>query len=253
MVLHSWKWTWSPVLLMLDTAKTNAYSQHVLLCADFNTHNDLLHTDTDYLRPMAAKEFYRVLGLKMMKYQAQSGYFCESAQSQAKGKRRREAAAAAIHGRHCLPDFRFAANLTKLIHCCSFALQPLVVPPALELDQHPPRPLHDPAKGLSTLAKPRHRTTGASQKSTVGVTPSGRVAAAANTAARKAARRTTASSVASPCTTRVPAGSTGRALPNITRHVTQTGSIAMLNGAPFQRRSPPSRSTTTFSQPARKW
>ena len=51
-VLHSWKWTWSPILLMFDTIKTNCYTLHVLLCADFNERLGLEHDHKDYLRPL---------------------------------------------------------------------------------------------------------------------------------------------------------------------------------------------------------
>jgi LSD1 subclass zinc finger protein len=76
-VLHSWKWTWSPVLLMFDTIKTNCYTLHVLLCADFNEFYKLEHDHADYLRPHEPSQFYRILGLKMMKYRCNAGYWFE--------------------------------------------------------------------------------------------------------------------------------------------------------------------------------
>ena len=68
MCLQSHKWTWTPALLIIDTAKTNAYAQHVLLCDDFNRQHTLTHKDKQYARPLTAKQFYRILGLKMIKY-----------------------------------------------------------------------------------------------------------------------------------------------------------------------------------------
>jgi hypothetical protein len=130
MVLHSWKWTWTPVLLMFDTAKTNTYSQHVLLCADYNKRNALGHDDPRYLRPYTTKEFYRILGLKMMKYRAETGYFCESEASQAKAKRSRDAAATAAASTRRSSNSQ-ATPLPKslalfdTVLCCAQALAPL--------------------------------------------------------------------------------------------------------------------------------
>ena len=103
MVLQSWKWTWTPLLLLIDTAKTNCYAQHVLLCADFNETNGLAPTDSSYCRPLAAKKFYVKLGLKMMKYKFSSGYWFEDGEAE-----RRTAAAANPAGtprpvRHPMP------------------------------------------------------------------------------------------------------------------------------------------------------
>ena len=78
MILQSWKWTWSPILLMFDTIKTNMYTAHVLLCADFNEHGGYGYDSPHYLRPHSAKEFYRILGLKMMAYRPQGEYWFES-------------------------------------------------------------------------------------------------------------------------------------------------------------------------------
>ena len=89
MVLTSWKWTWSPILLVFDTIKTNVYTQHVLLCADYNERNNLNYNSADYLRPYPSKEFYRILGLKMMKYRANAGYWFESKESREAAKRKR--------------------------------------------------------------------------------------------------------------------------------------------------------------------
>ena len=72
MVLQSWKWTWSPVLLLFDTIKTNVYCAHVLLCADYNERKRLQHDSPDYLRPHSAKEFYRILGLQMMDWRGET-------------------------------------------------------------------------------------------------------------------------------------------------------------------------------------
>jgi hypothetical protein len=90
MCLQSHKWTWTPALLIIDTAKTNAYAQHVLLCDDYNRQHKLTHKDKQYARPLTAKQFYRILGLKMIKYKYNGGYWFED-----KEKARRAKVAAA--------------------------------------------------------------------------------------------------------------------------------------------------------------
>ena len=89
MSLQSHKWTWTPALLLIDTAKTNAFAQHVMLCADYNKTNQLSYTDSRYARPLKAKIFYRILGLKMIKYKCNGGYWFEE-----KERKRRQKAAA---------------------------------------------------------------------------------------------------------------------------------------------------------------
>lgn len=89
MCLQSHKWTWTPALLLIDTAKTNAFAQHVMLCADYNRTNRLNYSDSGYARPMKAKVFYRILGLKMIKYKYNGGYWFEE-----KERKRRQKVAA---------------------------------------------------------------------------------------------------------------------------------------------------------------
>ena len=95
MTLKSWKWTWSPVLLIFDTIKTNMFAAHVMLCADYNARCCLGHTDPNYLRPYDCKEFYRMLGLQMMEYTEVGQYWFESDVAKARFRRRRDRSSAA--------------------------------------------------------------------------------------------------------------------------------------------------------------
>ena len=124
MVLQSWKWTWTPLLLLIDTAKTNCYAQHVLLCADFNETNGLAPTDSLYCRPLPAKKFYVKLGLKMMKYKFSSRYWFEDGEAE-----RRTAAAANPAGKapsrappHAMPRDLPIPDMTAVLPRCAILL-----------------------------------------------------------------------------------------------------------------------------------
>ena len=66
----------------------NMYTAHVLLCADFNEQEGYGYDSPHYLRPHSAKEFYRILGLKMMAYRSQGEYWFESDADRRAAKRR---------------------------------------------------------------------------------------------------------------------------------------------------------------------
>ena len=66
----------------------NMYMAHVLLCADFNEQEGYGYDSPHYLRPHSAKEFYRILGLKMMAYRSQGEYWFESDADRRAAKRR---------------------------------------------------------------------------------------------------------------------------------------------------------------------
>jgi hypothetical protein len=74
--LHSHKWTWTPQCLLIAQAIINVEALHVMLC---RRHNEFWkHQNDAMLVPFSARELRRVLGLKMMAYAGNSGYWFEA-------------------------------------------------------------------------------------------------------------------------------------------------------------------------------
>jgi hypothetical protein len=118
MTLHSWKWTWRPVLLLMDTIKTQAYACHVMLCEAHNTRLNILDTPMDprYMRPLKARHFYIMLGMQMMRYEGKSGYWFEP--SETRDAARQEAAAK--RGESVSPGAGFnPLCLLQTVRCCA--------------------------------------------------------------------------------------------------------------------------------------
>ena len=77
-LLMSWKWTWAPVCWMMTEGCIMIYATHVMLVSMKNNDGRRSRHSTQRLKPMDEKDFRRVLGLKMMDYHGDAGYWFEA-------------------------------------------------------------------------------------------------------------------------------------------------------------------------------